>query len=470
MISPLSRFHPYPAYKPSHVPWLGEVPAHWEVRRLKFISTEPLQYGANEVAEIIDPELPRFIRITDINADGTLRDDTFRSLPEDVAQPFLLRYGDILFARSGATVGKSFMYREAWGRACYAGYLIRARINPTIAHAEFVSYFANSSVYWNWVSSIFIQATIQNVSGEKYSNLLVTLPSLEQQKAIVQFLDHETAALDALISKKEQLSARLQEKRTALISRAVTKGLDPNAPLKDSGVEWLGEVPEHWEVKRIRDIALSLQTGPFGSQLHSEEYSPGGFPVINPAHLREGKIFPDVNVAVDEATFARLSHHELREGDIVFARRGEMGRCALVTEKENGWLCGSGSMRVRPKREEIHPQFFNHVLSTNGISDWLLLESVGTTMDNLNRKIVGRVPLPHPPLSEQRAIAAHLDRETARLDALVAKIQEGIARLREYRGALIAAAVTGKVDVRQDPKGFQAAAPIETLASKTLGV
>lgn len=448
MIQNTRRWQPYPAYRPSNVPWLGDIPAHWEVRRLKYVVIEPLQYGANEVAEIIDPELPRFIRITDINSDGSLRDDSFRSLPEEIAKPFLLKYGDILFARSGATVGKSFMYRESWGRACYAGYLIRARISRAIAFPEFVSYFATSSAYWNWISSNFIQATIQNVSGEKYANLVLPLPPLEQQKAIISFLDRETARLDTLIAKKEQLIERLQEKRTALISRAVTKGLDANARMKDSGVEWVGEIPEGWEVKRIRDIAESLQTGPFGSQLHSDEYSPGGIPVINPAHLRDGKILPDANVAVDGATFARLSQHELREGDIVFARRGEMGRCALVTKKESGWLCGSGSMRVRPKHNEIHPQFFNRVLSTNGISDWLLLESVGTTMDNLNRKIVGGVPLPRPPIDEQRAIAAYLDEQTARLDALVAKIQDGIERLREYRGALIAAAVTGKVDVR----------------------
>jgi len=254
----MSKHKSYPAYKPSGVAWLGDIPAHWEVKRLKFICTEPLKYGANESAELIDPDLPRFIRITDINTDGTLRDDTFRSLPEKIAEPFLLRYGDLLFARSGATVGKTFLYCDSWGRSCYAGYLVRARLNPHKALPEFLSYFASSSAYWSWVSSIFIKATIQNVSGEKYANLSVPVPPLEEQRAIAAYLDRETARIDALVAKNERLIELLQEKRTTLISHAVTRGLDANAPLKDSGVVWLGDIPAHWEVKRLKYVARFL--------------------------------------------------------------------------------------------------------------------------------------------------------------------------------------------------------------------
>ena len=119
----------YPHYKDSGVAWLGEIPQHWEVKRLKFLLSEPLKYGANEAAELTDTDLPRYIRITDVNEDGSLRDDTFRSLPNDIAEPYLLNEGDILLARSGATVGKTFIYRNFWGMAAYAGYLIRARID-----------------------------------------------------------------------------------------------------------------------------------------------------------------------------------------------------------------------------------------------------------------------------------------------------------------------------------------------------
>src|SRR5947207_11778636 len=123
------RWKAYAEYMDSGVEWLGKIPTHWEVRRIKYLGTEPLKYGANEIAESTDFDLLRYIRITDVNENGTLRDDTFRSLPEKLAKPYMLRYGDLLLARSGATVGKSFLYQESWGRACYAGYLIRLRLN-----------------------------------------------------------------------------------------------------------------------------------------------------------------------------------------------------------------------------------------------------------------------------------------------------------------------------------------------------
>jgi restriction endonuclease S subunit len=212
--------------KDSGVDWLGHIPAHWESRRLKFLISEPLKYGANESAEIDDPDLPRYIRITDIKEGGSLRDDTFKSLPEDIADPFLLKHGDILLARSGATAGKTFMYQDSWGRACYAGYLIRLRANIEEALPEFLSYFTNSSVYWGWLSSVFIQATIQNVSAEKYANMVVTSPPIEEQKEIVVFLDHETAKINTLITKVQESIDRLKEYRTALISAAVTGRID----------------------------------------------------------------------------------------------------------------------------------------------------------------------------------------------------------------------------------------------------
>jgi hypothetical protein len=167
------KYPAYPKYKPSGVEWLGEVPEHWEVKRMKFMLSQPLKYGANESAEIDDPDLPRYIRITDIDEDGSLRNDTFRSLPWEVAAPFLLQDGDLLFARSGATSGKSFLYNKDWGICAYAGYLIRARLNQSKAVPQFVRHFTSSISYWQWLSSIYIQATIQNVSAEKYADLQI---------------------------------------------------------------------------------------------------------------------------------------------------------------------------------------------------------------------------------------------------------------------------------------------------------
>lgn len=212
--------------KPSGIEWLGEIPEHWEVRRFKFLLPEPLKYGANEVAELDDPSLPRYVRITDINEDGTLREDTFKSLPEDIARPYLLREGDLLFARSGATVGKTFLYQESWGRAAYAGYLIRARLDRKKMLPRFGAYFAWSRNYWNWLRSSFIQATIENVSAEKYANLMLSVPPMDEQTKIIEYLDHETSRLEALVSKVGNGIGHLREYRMALISAAVTGKID----------------------------------------------------------------------------------------------------------------------------------------------------------------------------------------------------------------------------------------------------
>jgi type I restriction enzyme S subunit len=462
IIPALRKWKHYSGYKESGVEWIARKPSHWEMKRLKFVVLQPLQYGANEEAGETDVASPRFVRITDINERGELRDDTFRSLAEEKAKPYLLADGDVLLARSGATVGKSFQYRNSWGKCCFAGYLIRARLDQKKYLPDFLNYFTSSTNYWDWIAGSLIQATIQNVSAEKYGNLLLPLPPPSEQQAIISFLDRETAKIKALVAKKERLIALLQEKRAALITRAVTKGLPstdsgqatPTVPMKDSAVEWLGGIPAHWEVKQIRNIAKSLQTGPFGSQLHSEDYTPGGIPVINPSHLRDGCIVPDMDCAVDEGTALRLRHHELCEGDIVFARRGEMGRCALVTTVEAGWLCGTGSLRIRPNLDLVYPPFLNRFLSISGIREWLLLEAVGATMDNLNTAILGRMPLLLPPVHEQCSISAFVDSEAIKIDALIAKVREGIEKLKEYRTALISAAVSGKIDVREEiPKG-----------------
>ncbi|MBF0633753.1 MAG: restriction endonuclease subunit S, partial [Nitrospinae bacterium] len=210
--------NPSAKMKPSGVEWLGEIPEHWETKRLKFLLVEPLKYGANEVAELDDPDLPRYVRITDVNEEGLLREDTLKSLQEDVARPYLLKEGDLLFARSGATVGKTFLYRESWGRAAYAGYLIRARFSPKQMFAQFAAYFARSSVYWNWLNNSFIQATIQNVSADKYANLMIGVPPLVEQRTIAAFLDRETARIDGLIEKVRESIEKLKEYRSAIIS------------------------------------------------------------------------------------------------------------------------------------------------------------------------------------------------------------------------------------------------------------
>lgn len=288
------------------------------------------------------------------------------------------------------------------------------------------------------------------INASDLGDICVYVPSLQKQRAIADYLDRETAQIDALAAAKAWLLALLAEKRRALITRAVTRGLDPNAPLRASGVPWLGEAPAHWKSCQLKFISTSLQTGPFGSQLHAEDYVVGGIPAVNPAHLSGGSIFPDERVTIDDATAARLSMHRMSVGDIVFARRGELGRCAVVEPHQAGWLCGTGSLRVRLKFDMADPHFIALTFNATQAAEGLRLESVGSTMDNLNTEILGAFPLELPPVAEQRAIVAHLAAETARLDALAAAAARSLALLKERRAALIAAAVTGQMNLPEN--------------------
>jgi len=220
------KMKPYPAYKPSGVEWIGEIPERWDVKKLKMVLTEKLKYGANESAELDDENLPRYIRITDFDDMGKLRTETFRSLPYDTAKEYLLKNGDVLFARSGATVGKTFQFKNYDGEACFAGYLIKATVDEEIIISDYLYYYTKSNSYENWKDSIFIQATIQNISADKYSILDLPIPPVSEQQSITTFLDRKTNQIDILIEKKHRQIGLFKKYRTALISEAVTGKID----------------------------------------------------------------------------------------------------------------------------------------------------------------------------------------------------------------------------------------------------
>ena len=212
--------------KDSGIPWLGQIPAHWEVRRLRHLIKERLTYGANAAAEFTNPDWPRYIRITDFRADGSLKANTFRSLPPSIACDYMVSPGDILLARSGATVGKAFLVVKLTGAACHAGYLIRARPNRDLVSPEFLFLFTQSRAFAAWKDSTFNTATIQNIGADKYANLAVPLPSLVEQQAILDSLAKEQAPLLATISRIEREIDLLREYRTRLIADVATGKLD----------------------------------------------------------------------------------------------------------------------------------------------------------------------------------------------------------------------------------------------------
>jgi type I restriction enzyme S subunit len=275
---------------------------------------------------------------------------------------------------------------------------------------------------------------------------VLPLPPLPEQQAIATFLDRETSRIDSLIGKKKKLVELLAEQRTALISRAVTKGLDAGVKLKPSGVEWLGEVPEHWEVKRLKFIGTALIGLTYSpDEVVDEDYDGEKTIVLRSTNIQDGKISLHENVYVTTRISREL---KVRKWDILIcARNGSrhlVGKNALINEDDESMTFGAFTTIYRSK---INPFLFYYFASNQ-----FKYQSTGfltTTINQLTNGNLNSIIATLPPLPEQQAIAAFLDRETARIDALVSKVEMAIDKLKEYRTALISAAVTGKIDVRE---------------------
>ena len=201
---------------------IGQIPAHWDAKKLKYTLASPLQYGANEAGDDFDDLKPRYFRITDIAEDNTLKEDGKLSLRADLAKPYMLRDGDVLFARSGATVGKTFYYTSDCGPSAFAGYLIKANTDRNILNPRFLFFTTLGVGYENWKNTVFTQATIQNIGADKYATLPVTLPPIEEQAVIIEYLDKICSDIDATVSIKTSQLEAMRKHKDALIYEYVT--------------------------------------------------------------------------------------------------------------------------------------------------------------------------------------------------------------------------------------------------------
>lgn len=447
------KYKPYPEYKDSVADWVEAIPTHWETSKLRYRFT--FSKGLTITKENLADEGIPCVNYGEVHSkygfevDPTIHplkcvsEDYLKSSPNA-----LLSQGDLVFADTSEDIEGSGNFTQLTSKhLVFAGYhTIIARPNDKQC-SRFYAYFLDSQELRTQIRHAVKGVKVFSITQAILRAVDIWLPTLEERIKIASFLDHETAKIDTLIAKQQQLITLLKEKRQAVISHAVTKGLNPNAPMRDSGVEWLGEVPAHWVVAQLKFNTLEMQTGPFGSQLHAEDYVEDGIPLINPAHMISGEIVPDSKVTVDEATHQRLSRHKLSEGEIIFARRGELGRCAIVTKKQEGWLCGTGSLKAKLNIKLV-PTYAYLLITSDGVVSELSLESKGSTMDNLNTETLGRVRMPVPPIHEQDEILKYVENVAGKYKSLISRAEAAIGLMQERRTALISAAVTGKIDVR----------------------
>ncbi len=438
---------PYPAYKDSGVPWLGEVPEHWEVRRAKTLLA-PIDVRSESGSEELLTVSSNLGVIPRNSANVTM----FK------AESYV---GYKLCWPCDLVINSLWAWARGLGVSRYHGIIstaygvYRKRINAGLEPWFLHELVRSEPFHWELrVRSKGIWTSRLQLTDEAFLGAPIVLPPLPEQTAIVRFLDWADWRIRRAIRARKRRIELLEEYKQAIIHQAITGQIDvrtgkPYPKYKDSGIEWLGRMPKHWKITNLGRLVSNFKTGPFGSILHQSDYVPDGIPVINPVHLSDGMIVPTKSSAVSKETADLLSEYALQIGDIVFARRGELGRCSLVETEHAGWLLGTGCIRLRIIQGSVNLRYIIVALRCQWVSDYLSVMSVGATMQNLNTGILAKVPLLLPAYEEQESIVQFIDEKTTKIHAAITADRRVIDLLEELRTRLVADVVTGKLDVRE---------------------
>lgn len=428
-------YRAYPKLSPTRWRETGDVPSGWEARRLKFAVTL-----RNEKVEA-DGADRDYVGLEHIESWTGRRIEDESASSEGIATRFVK--DDVLFGKLRPYLAKVFL-AESEGLATTEALVL---VSDSVLLPAFLKYQLISEKFINAVSGTSYGAKMPRANWEAIGGLPILLPSHEEQRHIAAFLDWKTAQIDGLIARKRELLEKLTEKRNAVIAQAVTRGLNPAAPLRDSGIPWLGQVPEHWEVLKTSWVCTSIRDGTH----NPPERASGIHRLLSVRNVQDGRFaLLDDDRTMTPEDFEELQRsYTVQEGDIVLAIVGATtGKSAIVGALENVTVQRSLAI-LRPDRDAVSSAFLHYVIQSPAVQTEIALTvfkysaQPGIYLDD-----VGRLPVVKPPLEEQVAIAEWLDKETAKLDALSKNVESAIARLTEYRAALITAATTGKIDVR----------------------
>ena len=435
-------FPRYPKYKDSGVEWLGEVPQGWDVAPLKCLAsfTNGAAFKPTEWAEVGYP----IIRIENLNGG-----DNFNCFDGEPESRYLVHDGDLLFGWSGNR-GTSFgPYRWRRGAVCV--------LNQHIFRVE-SNQIERNDLYW------ILKAVTAHVEDQAHGiigmvhvtkgdlgAIKVPVPPPDEQKGLSLFLDRETAKIDALIAEQQRLIELLQEKRRAVISHAVTKGLNPDAPMKDSGIEWLGEVPEHWRVRPLKSVISKIEQG-WSPQCESYPAEEGEWGVLKVGCVNGARFRPAEQKALPQGV-EPLPVYEVREGDILASRGNTLelvGLATFLSAVRQRLLLSDLLYRFRAKPQEANGEYLACALRSPFGRYQLERDAVGTSasMKKVGQGVLRELLMALPPLEEQRDIMAAVNVLSDQLEELTREAGLAISLLQERRSALISAAVTGQIDVR----------------------
>lgn len=434
-------FPAYEEYKDSGISWLGKVPKHWKVVSIKWLS--PVLRGASprpiDDAKYFDEDGEfAWVRIADVSAseEGRLRETTQR-LSELGSSLSVKIYPGEIFVSIAGTVGKPCISEI---KACI--------------HDGFV-YFPHIEINRNFLFRIFESGlcygglgkwgTQLNLNTDTVGAIRIPVPPDNELDSIAAFLDSETSKIDALVAEQRRLIELLKEKRQAVISHAVTKGLNPNVKMKPSGIEWLGDVPEHWDVCRFPHV-IQFQEGPgiMAIDFHDE-----GVPLVRVSGVKGRWVTLDgCNYLDPDLVAKRWEHFRLRKGDLVISASASMGIVSEVDEEAIGAVPYTGLIRLVPVKGISVKDFIRSFVVSDVFMKQIDLLKAGATIQHFGPTHLRQITISLPTEVEQREIAQYIDVQIAKFDRLESEAEQAIALLQERRTALISAAVTGKIDVR----------------------
>lgn len=445
-------FPRYPRYKDSGVEWLGEIPSHWGAGRLSY-ACELIVDGTHRSPVTHPVGEFRYVTAKNIKEHGFDFSELTYVSEQDHREIFTrcpVRKADVLYIKDGATAGLALVNSldEEFSLLSSVA-LIRPR--PSVFDARFVAYHLNAGQFKSNVLSALVGGAMTRFTLDQISRFSFVIPPIPDQKSIVAFLDQETVKIDSLVVEQQRLIELLTEKRQAIISVGVTKGLDRDAPRKQSGVEPLGDVPVHWTVMPLKRLITRIEQG-WSPQCNNEPASPDEWGVLKVGCTNGNEFSPDEQKALPEGVDP-MPQYEVRSGDILMSRGNTqelVGSAAYVRNVRPRLLLSDLLYRFRTRPDLMEAEFVVLSLRSPYLRHQIEVASVGSSasMKKIGQEAIRELRVCVPPLEEQRSIVLHVNTQVAALDSLVVEAERAIDLLQEHRAVLIFAAVTGMIDVR----------------------
>lgn len=419
-------------YKESGIEWIGQVPNHWHTlsvsKAYDVTLGKMLQPNSNDENDVKVPYL-KAMNVQDGYVSFEKIEEMYCSINE--LNNYKLECGDLVVCEGGE-VARSAVIKEN-----LAGFIFQNSVHRVKGTAKgdtrFLHYLLIALRASGFINILVNKATIAHFTKDKFNSLKIALPQLNEQLKISDYLDYKTYKIETLIKAKQMLIDLLEQQRQSIITEAVTKGLNPNVKMKDSGVEWIGEIPEHWEATKIK-YSVELQG------VKAEDDTDLQYIGLENIEAKTGKYIPSENVEIDGAALKFL------KGDVLFGKLRPYLAKVLLADFDG--RCSTEILVLKVLEEVVLSQYLKYVLLSSNFIDEVNSSTYGSKMPRANWSFIGNIFIPLPPLNEQKAIIGEIMEVEKRHFILTRKLKEQIEKLKEYRQALIYEAVTGKIDVR----------------------